>query len=228
MNIYEKMLAITAEVQNIEKRGHNDFNNYDYVRATDVIANVQKSLVKNKVYLQISEMEYASHNEEKKDGKINHFGQIKCRAMFVNAEKPEEKIEVEYYAEAADSLDKQIYKAKTNGLKYLLTQAFMLVTDVLIDAESDHSTIVKDAEKRQEAKPTTSVKVESSIEKCEVCGAEVAGKVKEFSVNKFHKMLCFKCQKTYKPGKVNKLQEEIDKDLSELKPKFTDDEKAPF
>jgi hypothetical protein len=152
MNIYEKMLEITKNVQNIEKHGWNDFNKYEYVRAIDVIAGVQKELVNNKVCLSITEdtVEYFQKDKIDSSGNIkgtNFFARIKCTANFINAEKPEEKISVSYFAEASDSGDKSLYKSKTNGLKYLLTQQFMLVTDVLKDDEENEKPKTKEQPK---------------------------------------------------------------------------------
>ena len=138
MNIFEKMLKVTEAVQNVEKKGHNAFANYDYVRAVDVIGSVQKELVANKISLVITEKAFVPSTETTAAGKANHYTDLKCQASFVNAEKPDEKITVDYFARASDTGDKDIYKAKTNGLKYLLTQQFMIITDVLVDAEQDN------------------------------------------------------------------------------------------
>jgi hypothetical protein len=147
------MLKVTEAVQNIEKKGHNSFSNYDYVRAVDVIAGVQKELVSNKIYLTISEKHAIFTEEAREKGGFNHYTDLGCIAKFINAEKPDEFIEVEYNARASDTGDKDIYKAKTNGLKYLLTQQFMLVTDVLIDAEDNKYDTHNEAEKpKEEAK----------------------------------------------------------------------------
>ena len=138
MNIFKKMLKVTEAVQNVEKKGHNAFANYDYVRAVDVIGSVQKELVANKISLVITETAFVPSTETTAAGKANHYTDLKCQASFVNAEKPDEKITVDYFARASDTGDKDIYKAKTNGLKYLLTQQFMIITDVLVDAEQDN------------------------------------------------------------------------------------------
>ena len=45
--------------------------------------------------------------------------------------------ETTYYSVSADTLDKDIFKAKTNGLKYLFMQEFKLVTDDFIDTEQN-------------------------------------------------------------------------------------------
>jgi hypothetical protein len=207
------MLKVTENIQNIEKKGHNDYSNYDYVRAVDVISEVQKELVKNKIYLAISEMDHKVSSVAKEKGGFTNYSDITCKATFFNVEKPEEKIEVMYFARASDSGDKDIYKAKTNGLKYLLTQQFMIVTDVLIDAEQDHKTV--DTPKKETPKY---IKPEPT-KVCATCGVPVEDKVVVFSMAKFEKVLCYKCQKSPKKE---------EKPIKELNPKFTSKEEMPF
>lgn len=134
-NIYQRMSIITKEAKSIPKNGYNAFNKYKYVQAVDVINSMQNLLTAHGVALTISETELEKWTEQTAKGGLNHFSQIKCEATFINIDKPSEKITVNYYTVGADTLDKDIYKAKTGGLKYLLTQQFLIVTDNLIDPE---------------------------------------------------------------------------------------------
>jgi hypothetical protein len=206
MNLYEKMLKVTEEVQNIEKKGFNAFNKYKYVQAVDVIEGVQKALIRNKIYLNITEIECIDSKEAKEKG-FNFFSRIKCHATFINAEKPDERIDVDYYGQAADSLDKQLYKAKTNGLKYLLTQQFLLVTDVLKDVEDD-----------------ANVKSEPVNIGCEGCGLEIDRATANFSMKAYHKALCINCQKV--ESKKPKEEKAAERKGPPIETKKSD--KAPF
>jgi hypothetical protein len=131
-NLQQRKLAIMQEAQTIDKKGLNKFSNYKYVRAVDVIEEIQKLLIKHGVTISISETEC----EREIQGK-NFHTTLKCQAIFRNVDKPEDQETITYYSISADTLDKDIFKAKTNGLKYLLTETFMLVTDALIDTEED-------------------------------------------------------------------------------------------
>jgi hypothetical protein len=133
MNLWEKLNKIRSEVEAIPKKGTNKFSNYTYVRAIDVVEHVNKLLVEHKVECIIKETEY--HRSE--HGK-NFHSQVKSVGVFINAEKPDEREEVPFYSVAADTLDKDIYKAKTGGKKYLFTQTFNIISDDLIDPEDDH------------------------------------------------------------------------------------------
>lgn len=131
-NIQQRMLFVARDCVNIEKKGFNSYSNYAYVRAVDVVAEIGKLLVKHGVCLSILQEDL----ERTQIGK-NFMSKVKCRAVFSNADRPTDQIVTTFYGVAADTLDKDLYKALTNGLKYLFTQQFLIVTDALTDAEDD-------------------------------------------------------------------------------------------
>ena len=130
MNLQEKFLAITEKAQAIEKKGYNDYSKYSYVRAVDVIAEIQSLLIEFKVAVNIDEVEHIRDSIGK-----NFHSTLRCKATWTNVENPKETEETHFYTVSADTLDKDIFKAKTNGLKYLFAQKFLIVTDLTVDAE---------------------------------------------------------------------------------------------
>ena len=132
MNIYEKLLAITEEAEKIPKNGYNSFSKYNYVRAVDALGHIKKLLIKYKIHLTLSEKECKRY----RDGN-NFHTEINGVARFIDVEDPKDYHETTYYSVSADTLDKDIFKAKTNGLKYLFMQEFKLVTDDFIDTEQN-------------------------------------------------------------------------------------------
>ena len=139
--LLQRMSAITAEAQAIPKRGYNSYSNYYYVMAVDVIEELQKLFTKWGVQLIISEKSLERINPP---GNKNFYSTLKCTATFLNIDNPLDKIEVDYFSVSADTLDKDIFKAKTNGLKYLLTQQFLIVTNDLIDTEDSKHEPIQD------------------------------------------------------------------------------------
>jgi len=132
-DIHERLHEITCKVDRVEKKGYNDFNKYSYVRAVDVIREVKKLLIQEGVTLTFEELE--CHNEKIGD---NIHCYLKVKATFSCVESPSDKKEIVYFSQGTDRLDKAIFKAKTNGLKYLFIQEFLIDSDeVLVDAESD-------------------------------------------------------------------------------------------
>lgn len=134
LNIYQRMLKITSEAGKIPKNGYNAHGKYKYVKAADCINSISKLLVVNGVSLTISD------NLESRglvgNGKQIH-SHLNCIATFVSVDNPEEKIVVPYSTVSGDISDKDVFKAKTNGLKYLFTQMFLLVTDDVRDTEEE-------------------------------------------------------------------------------------------
>jgi hypothetical protein len=126
------MQKITEDCENIPKNGYNSFSNYKYVTAIDVIGHIKKLLIEHGVSLKISENKL----ERSQHGK-NFHSFIECEATFTNVDNKDDFTNVKYMSVSADTLDKDIFKAKTNGLKYLLSQTFLIVTNDFIDTESD-------------------------------------------------------------------------------------------
>jgi hypothetical protein len=160
LNIYQRLLKITEEAEQIPKRGWNDFSKYNYVMAVDVIGHVKKLLVKYGVYASVSELNH-QRTSKKEDGK-NWHSTIACVGSFFCIDNPTDKHEVSYFSTSADTLDKDIFKAKTNGLKYLFSQQFLIVTDDFIDAENH------DVENPANQKPIT-ISNEQHINLVEIC-----------------------------------------------------------
>jgi len=132
-NIYERLNCITEEAEKIPKNGWNDFSKYKYIQAVDVLGSIRKLLLKYNIHLTLSETEFKRYREGK-----NFHTEIKVTARFINIDDPKDFHETTYYSVSADTLDKDIFKAKTNGLKYLFTQEFKLVTDDFVDTEQSH------------------------------------------------------------------------------------------
>ncbi len=132
LNIYQRLSKISEEAENIPKNGYNKFSNYKYIMAIDVIGHIKKLMIKHGVYLSVDEVDVKREHHGK-----NFHSTIKCEGVFFNIDDPSDVHNVSYCSVSADTLDKDIFKAKTNGLKYLLTQQFMLVSDDFIDTEND-------------------------------------------------------------------------------------------
>ena len=163
-NLYQKLLKVTAEAQKIPKNGYNDYGKYKYIQATDVIAEMQKLLIKHRIDLTISELEHQRQHEGK-----NFHTTLKCEAKFIDIDNPKDFITCNYYTTSADTLDKDCFKAKTNGIKYLFSQKFLLVTDLTIDTEQEKNKVTKEI-----TNYFTTDKGEKPKEVCSKCGATLA------------------------------------------------------
>lgn len=138
MNIYEKMLAITDELNAVAKNltvGEGR-NAYKAVGEADVLAAVKPLEAKHKVYsypfsrkiVDTSVMTTTStyNGNTKETNKL--FLRLETVYRFVNIEKPEEYIDITTYGDGVDSQDKATGKAMTYADKYALLKAYKIIT----------------------------------------------------------------------------------------------------
>lgn len=122
--LVQRMHAIMSEMQNIPKNGYNPHNKYKYVMAKDVVEECRKLMAEHGVQMLVSEKSLI----RKQEGK-NFHSTIECEATFVNIDNKEDRVSVTYFSISSDTLDKDIFKAKTNGLKYLFIETFLVPID---------------------------------------------------------------------------------------------------
>lgn len=138
MNIFEKMSAITAELNAVAKnlKVGEGRNSYKAVGEADVLAAVKPIEAKYKVYSypvsrEITESDIIT-SKKTYNGETTETSRFFMRVhtiyRFVNAEKPEEYIDIDTYGDGIDSGDKAPGKAMTYGDKYALLKAYKIIT----------------------------------------------------------------------------------------------------
>lgn len=139
MNIYEKMSAITSELQTVAKNlivQQTKTSSYKAVSERDILDAVKPLEVKHGVYsypvrrtvLESNILESETEYNGKVTRKTTFMTRIETVYRFVNTEKPEEYIETTTFAEGIDSQDKGSGKAMTYGDKYALMKAYKIST----------------------------------------------------------------------------------------------------
>ena len=135
MNIFEKLSAITAELQTVAKNltvQTTKTSSYKAVSERDILDAVKPLEEKYKIYsypagrevLESNLLESESTYDGKTTKKTTFMTRIKTVYRFVNTEKPEEYIETITFAEGIDSQDKGSGKAMTYADKYALMKAY--------------------------------------------------------------------------------------------------------
>ena len=162
MNIYEKMLAITSEIKNVNKNLEVGVgkNSYKAVGEADVLHAVKELEEKFKVYSYPCSRQIVDRDilatEKEYDGNVTKGNQIFLRIetvyRFVNVEKPEEYIEITTYGDGIDTQDKAVGKAMTYGDKYALMKAYKIITGD--DPDQEHSPDTVKYKKSEEKKVT--------------------------------------------------------------------------
>lgn len=136
LNLYQKMLLVSTEVMNVEKKMTvgTGYNTYKAVADVDVVLAVKKAEVKFGIISIPVKQEIISseRSETAPDSngktKVTYHDVVKMTVRFINAENPSETLEVEAYGRGLDSGDKGFGKASTYARKYCLLNAYKIAT----------------------------------------------------------------------------------------------------
>ena len=158
MNIYEKLLAIEAELQTVAKNLNVETGKgrgYRAVSERDIIDAVKPLEAKYKVYSypksrrMLRDETYETENEYqgKVTKKTTFYKLIEVTYVFVNAEDPKDIVETTAYAEGIDSQDKGCGKAMTYADKYALMKIYKISTGDDPDQEASQEQSYKHVDK---------------------------------------------------------------------------------
>ena len=138
MNIYEKMAAITAELNAVAKnlRVGEGKSSYKAVGEADVLAAVKPLEAKYKVYSypdsrrvidsDVITTSKVYNGQESTSSKF--FMRVETVYRFVNTEDPCDFLKITTYGDGMDAGDKAPGKAMTYGDKYALLKAYKIIT----------------------------------------------------------------------------------------------------
>ena len=160
MNIFEKMAAITAELQTVAKNltvQTTKTSSYKAVSERDILDAVKPLEAKHGVYsypaarriLESNLLESESEYQGKVSKRTTFMTRIETVYRFVNIEKPDEYIETTTFAEGIDSQDKGSGKAMTYGDKYALMKAYKISTGDDPDQTASEETSYKQKPKEK-------------------------------------------------------------------------------
>jgi hypothetical protein len=124
LNLREKFAEVRRRLGYVQKRGHNERHNYNYVTAADLAGSVGDILAELGVIV-IPQLQ--SISTEPPRSSSERIARIVMNYRFVDARSGEE-LSVRVAGEGADAGDKAPYKAMTGALKYALLQSFLLAT----------------------------------------------------------------------------------------------------
>lgn len=162
-NIYQRMAAITAELQTVAKNltvETSKNKGYKAVSERDIIDAVKPAEAYHGVYsypasreiLDSAMLESETEYQGKVTKRTTFFTRIKTVYRFVNMDDPKDYIETTTFAEGIDSQDKGSGKAMTYGDKYALMKAYKISTgdDPDQTASADERYTRKEAPERVE------------------------------------------------------------------------------
>ena len=137
MNIYQKLVEVRKAVPYLQKSQQGQ--QYQYVGSSQVLAAVRKKMDELQLLLipsitdktlHLSAIEQFKDSDKPIKRTITYFTELEMKMTWVNAENPDEKIEIPWYAQGVDIAgEKGVGKALTYGEKYFLLKQFNISTD---------------------------------------------------------------------------------------------------
>ena len=226
MNLYQKLIEARKEVPYLQKE--NQGEQYKYVSSSQVLGNIKAKLDELGILLipsvkshavTTSSIEFFNEKNNVTKRTNTYFTELDMTMTWVNAEKPDEKIECSWYGQGVDIAgEKGVGKALTYAEKYFMLKFFNIPTDKddpdafqkRMDDEEPSKTPQND---RKGNKSVSNVQGQPSNEqggktahKCQDCGKDIAATSKktveeilEGSMKYYKKELCQPCvSKRYK------------------------------
>lgn len=210
ISILKKLNTIMKEVKSMEKDGQNTFQNYSYLSETQVTLAMKKLLEKNGVVF-THDTEFISITEVSptSKGTKQFMTTIRVRYVFCDMDTGG-YVSGGEIGQGVDSQDKGIYKAITGAVKYIFMKTFLIPTGD--DPENDEykpiynkttaKTILSEDEiekvLNEEALKAQEIFggeiIDDSPTACSECKAKMTPKEINYSMSKFKKLLCYKCQ----------------------------------
>jgi hypothetical protein len=126
LNLRQKLAEVRRRIGYIQKRGHNERFNHNYVTAADIAGSVGGILAELGVVV-IPSLEEISYELSAGGREATRMARVIMAYTFCDADTGEEVIATAA-GQGLDAGDKAPYKAMTGALKYVLLQLFLLAT----------------------------------------------------------------------------------------------------
>jgi len=137
MNLYQKLIETRKEVPYLQKE--NQGEQYKYVSSSQVLGNIKAKLDELGILLipsvkshlvTTSSIEFFNEKNNVTKRTNTYFTELDMIMTWVNAEKPDEKIECSWYGQGVDIAgEKGVGKALTYAEKYFMLKFFNIPTD---------------------------------------------------------------------------------------------------
>lgn len=208
-NIYQRMSAITAELQTVAKNLNVETGKgkgYKAVSERDVIDAVKPLEAKHGVYsfpasrrvIESAALESENEYNGRVTKKTTFFERIETVYRFVNTDDPTDFIETTTFAEGIDSQDKGSGKAMTYADKYALMKAYKISTgDDPDQAASEDTRYTRKAPAIPERPTPVCTACGRTLQETKSRGGETwqPDDIAAYSLCRFDRILCPDCQK---------------------------------
>jgi len=140
-NVYQRWNAVLRECGSIEKSGENKDQKYNYMPAADLLKMLRPLIAKHGLVLKaepnletITDAEYDTRSGGKMYGV-----RLSCTYTLINIDDPSDLVEFHGVADADDTGDKALHKARTGAMKYTLRDNFLIDAQDTVDSDEQES-----------------------------------------------------------------------------------------
>lgn len=197
MKIAKKLVNVMAECSHIAKNGLNNYHQYKYTTAEDVLLKVNTALTKNKIASIVIPEIASMVDVTNLKGNTEHLVTVNVQIKLIDSESGE-CVDLFGIGSGQDAGDKAVMKAQTAAIKYAYMMSLCIATGD--DPEADTKTDENSSIGNKGSKVVNNVKKISATKKsvtiCANCGEEITSdRVVQFSMARYNKPLCMDCQK---------------------------------
>ena len=136
LNLRQKLIQVYRDIDHVEKAGRNSKQNYNFVRAADVLRAVRNSFAALGIYAETNYDLLGTYDIKTNSGGIMHTATVKATIKLYDTDSDETKT-ISGLGDGADSGDKGIFKAQTGATKNALRNGTLLPDEA--DPEADQS-----------------------------------------------------------------------------------------
>lgn len=195
--IAKKLVNVMTECSHIAKNGLNNYHQYKYATAEDVLLKVNSALAKNKIASIVIPEIASMVDVTNLKGNTEHLVTVNVQIKLIDSESGE-CVDLFGIGSGQDAGDKAVMKAQTAAIKYAYMMSLCIATGD--DPEADTKTDENSSIGNKGSKVVNNVKKISATKKsvtiCANCGEEISSdRVIQFSMAKYNKPLCMECQK---------------------------------
>lgn len=130
MNIYQKLVEVRKRVTGLSKDAKTNFGEkFKYVSSNNILSVIRPAMDEQGLVLECRVTGHDMNTKWSGSERKEHLTQLDVEFVWVNADKPDEKIVCPFYGQGLDTGEKGVGKALTYAEKYFLLKFFNIPTD---------------------------------------------------------------------------------------------------
>src|ERR1700676_5665466 len=134
LNLRQKLIQVYTKMDHIAKNGYNQKQNYEFVRAADMLRAIRTVFAELGVYAETNYELLGTYDIKTNSGGVMHTATVKATIVLFDADSDETKT-ISGLGDGADGGDKGIFKAQTGATKNALRNGTLLPDEA--DPEAD-------------------------------------------------------------------------------------------